>query len=273
VLAKADDVAATVHPPSRDHAATLQLANTTQLDIDEARVRQHWSFTKRPAESEPVSFLLESGQGSPLVVEKYFGQGRVLVQAFPLGLEWSNLPLLKSYVVMIHDWLGYVTAPTSARYNLNPGSSIIASAPKDSPNGAAEVVTPRGLRIPLAMTNADANSVFRYMQTQLPGMYRVRFTSDGGPAGDVPFHVARDATESDLRVLGAAERDSLLGPAGVQFSGAAAATPEENETAPRREPLWGMLLTALVALLASELLIANRLARQRAGFAVSGTTM
>ena len=273
VLDKADDVAATVHPPSRDHAATMQLANTTQLDIDEARVRQHWAFAKRPAEEEPVSFLLESGQGRTLVVEKYFGQGRILVQSFPLGMEWSNLPLLKAYVVMIHDWLGYVTAPTSARYNLNPGTSIIASAPKDAPKASAEVVTPRGKKIPLTATSADANTVFRYMQTQLPGMYRVRFTNDGAAAGDVPFHVAQDSTESNLKVLGAAERDSLLEPAGVHFSGAAAKLPEGNETAPRREPLWGLLLAALVALLAGELLMASRLARQRAGFAVSGTMM
>jgi Mg-chelatase subunit ChlD len=273
VLDKADDVAATVHPPSRDHVATMQLANTTQLDIDEARVRQHWSFAKRPAEEEPVSFLLESGQGRPLVVEKYFEQGRILVQAFPLGLEWSNLPLLKAYVVMIHDWLNYVTAPTSARYNLNPGMSIIASAPKDAPNARAEVVTSRGQRIPLATTSADDNFVFRYMQTQLPGMYRVRFTNDGALARNVPFHVAGDSTESDLRVLGTSVREHVLEPAGVHFAGGAATLPEKVESSPRREPLWGMLLAALVALLASELLMANRIARQRAGFAVSSTMM
>jgi hypothetical protein len=273
VLDKADDVAATVHPPSRDHAATMQLANTTQLDIDEARVRQHWSFAKRPTEEEPVSFLLESGQGRPLVVEKYFGQGRILVQSFPLGLEWSNLPLLKAYVVMIHDWLGYVTAPTSARYNLNPGTSIIASAPKDATKDSAEVVTPRGKRIPLTVTSGDSNSMFRYMQTQLPGMYRVRFTNDGAAADDVPFHVAQDSAESNLKMLGTAERDSLLEPAGVHFSGAVAKLSQTNETTPRREPLWGLLLAALVALLAGELLMASRIARQRAGFAVSGTMM
>src|SRR4029079_3538068 len=253
-----------------DHAATMQLANTTQLDIDEGRVRQHWSFAKEPPE-DAVAFLLESGQGRPLVVEKYFGQGRILVQSFPLGLEWSNLPLLKAYVVRIHDWLGYVTAPTSARYNLNPGTSIIASAPKDATKASAEVLTPRGKRIPLTVTSGDSNSIFRYMQTQLPGMYRVRFTNDGAAAGDVPFHVAQDSAESNLKMLGTAERDGLLEPAGVHFSGAVAKMSQANEKTPRREPLWGLLLAALVALLAGELLMASRLARQRAGFAVSGT--
>ena len=146
VIEKPDDVAATVHPPSRDHPATLQLANTTQLDIDEARIRQRWLFAERPAGDKAVSSLLESGNGQPLVVEKYVGQGRVLVQAFPLGLEWSNLPLLKAYVVMVHDWLAYVTAPTMARYNLSPGSPISATAPKDAPGTSAALVTPRGAR-------------------------------------------------------------------------------------------------------------------------------
>lgn len=270
VVEMADDVARTVHPPSRDHAATVQLANTTQLDIDEARVRQHWSFAQRPTEEEPVSALLESGKGRPLVVEKYVGQGRVVVQTFPLGLEWSNLPLLKAYVVMIHDWLGYITVPTSARYNLTPGTTIIASSPKDAPNASAEVVTPRGQRIALTNAGAESNSTFRYVQTQLPGMYRVRFSNGGAPASEVPFHVAQDAIESDVHVLSNADRDAVLVPAGVSFSDVKTDLPQTTVDSPRREPLWGLLLAALVALLGGELLMANRLARQRSGFAVSG---
>ena len=269
VIEKPNDVAATIHPPSRDHAATLQLANTTQLDIDEARIRKHWTFAKPPADSDAISSLLESGQGRPLVIEKYFGQGRVMVQAFPLGLDWSNMPLLKSYVVMIHDWLAYVTAPTATRYNLTPGRSIIASPPKDSPEATAVVVTPRGRKIPLSHSALDANSAFRYLQTQLPGTYRVQFSSDGRAINDVPYRVAQDAAESDLRPLSESERDRLLEPVGVHFSDSEPSVPQGKETAPRREPLWGMLLPALVALLASELLMANRLARQRAGFAMS----
>jgi hypothetical protein len=85
--------------------------------------------------------------------------------------------------------------------------------------------------------------------------------------------VSQDPTESNLQTLAAADRSNLLEPAGVQFSGEVAKLPRGDETAPRREPLWGLLLAALVALLASELLLASRLARQRAGFTVSGTMM
>jgi hypothetical protein len=269
VIEKADDMAATVHPPARDHPATLQLANTTQLDIDEARIRQRWLFAEKAAADEAASALLESGNGQPLVVENFIGQGRVLVQTFPLGLEWSNLPLLKAYVVMVHDWLGYVTAPRTARFNLSPGAPIFSSAPKDATGAAAVLVTPRGTELPLVSANAEAEAVYRFSQTRLPGTYRVRFTSDGAPVGDVPFHVARDVSESDLRPLTEADRTSLLIPAGVQLAGAEESLPQRAESAPRLDPFWGVLLSALVALLAVELLLSNWLARQRSGFAVN----
>jgi hypothetical protein len=270
VIDKADDTAGTVHPPTRDHQATLQLANTTQLDIDEARIRQRWQFADRPTAEQAVSTLLESGNGQPLVVENYVGQGRVLLQAFPLGLEWSNVPLLKVYVVMIHDWLSYVTAPTMARYNLAPGAPIIASAPQNTAGGAS-LITPRGRSISLVATDADSSPVFRYTQTHLPGTYRVRFANGGAATSEVPFHVAHIASESNLEPLSETDRDKLLIPAGVQFAGTEVPAAATREAAPRREPFWGYLLAALVALLAGELLMSTWLARQRGGLVVSTT--
>ena len=199
----------------------MQLANTTQLDIDEARIRQRWLFAERPAAGEAVSSLLESGNGQPLVVEKYVGQGRVLVQAFPLGLEWSNLPLLKAYVVMIHDWLAYVTAPTMARYNLTPGTSIVAAAPQDAA-GATSAAADHAARTRNFARRRPTPTSRRCIATRKRGC-RAR-TACGSQAaaagcGEVPFHVARDASESDLRPLSEADRDKLLVPAGVQFGG------------------------------------------------------
>jgi hypothetical protein len=272
VIAKHDDVAATVHPPSRDHLATLQLANSAQLDIDEAIIRERWLFAERPATEDAVSTLLESGNGRPLVVENYVGQGRVLMQAFPLGLEWSNLPLLKAYVVMIHDWLDYVTAPTMARYNLSPGAPIIAAAPKKLTGASsAALITPRGREIQLLAVDGEATPAFRYTQTQLPGNYRVRFTAGAASAAEVPFHVAYDANESTIEPLDDEERNKILVPAGVQFAGTDAPLVAARHSAPRREPFWGILLAALVALLVGELLMSTWLARQRSGLVVSTT--
>ena len=58
--------------------------------------------------------------------------------------------------------------------------------------------------------------------------------------------------------------------AGLTFGGPATKeVATANKAVPRREPFWGMLLAALVALLAGELLLSGGLARQRHGLAVT----
>jgi hypothetical protein len=273
VVDDAEDVATTVHPPSRDHPATLQLANTTQLDVDEARVRERWKFAAEaaPDQAQAVSVLLESGNGQPLVVEKYVGQGRILIQSFPLALEWSNLPLLKAYVVMVHDWLDHVCAPTVGRYNLQPGAAIVATAPKDAAGLTATVHSPRGRDIPVSVANDDVAPVYRYAQTRLPGTYYLRLSDASQLVEELPFHVAREASESEIQPLADADRTALLVPAGVVVAGAESTASEPVEAAPRREPFWSALLAALVSLLAIELLMSNWLSRRRSGFAISMT--
>jgi hypothetical protein len=269
VIDKKEEAAATVHPPSRDHPATVQLANTTQLDIDEARVDQRWQLVEPKSTDKAVSVLLQSGNGRPLVVEKFVGQGRVIVQAYPLDLAWSNLPLLKAYVVMIHDWLDYMTAPQIAHYNLSPGAPIVASPPDEASQVSPTLINPLGREVPLVQVDTDIGSGVRFSQTQLPGAYRVRFTGQGTTNTEIPFHVARDVSESDIRPLDATDRESLLASAGVQFGRDMARVPSTSQTASRREPVWTFLLAALVALLIAELVLASWLARQRTGISLS----
>jgi hypothetical protein len=267
----ADDPAHMIHPPKREHPATAELANTTQLDIDEARVYEYWQLGQSDARRRDVSVLLESGDGSPLVAENYLGQGRVLVQAFPIGLEQSNLPQLKSFLVMVQDWLDYLTAPSTARYNLVPGSAIVASLPPEAAFAKATLETPAGTVVPLFVQELEGAAVARYALTQLPGLYRATFTAGGESVASVPFYVARDSHESQLEPLSATNRTELASAAGLLFDGAESADTPLVDLATRQEPVWGLLLGALVALLGGELLLSHWLARQRSGVAVSTT--
>ncbi len=275
ILRTVDDTnepAGMIHPPSHEHPATVHLANTTQLDIDEARLYEYWQLSPTQGESSSVSVLVESGDGSPLVVENYFGRGRILVQAFPLGLEWSNLPQLKSYVVMVHDWLDYLTAGSTARYNLSPGHAIVASSPAEAAFATPELVTPDGNEHSLIVepTN-DGHARFQFSRTHQPGMYRIAFKSGNETVASLPFYVARDTGESSWQVISEEEREKLLSALGLHTGADSSVAPQQAQAIRPEEPIWEFLLLLLIVFLASELLLSNWLGRQRSGVAVSTT--
>lgn len=256
-----------IHPPGRDHPATAQLANTTQLDIDEARVFTHWQFAPREEGQNQTKVLLEAGDGTPLVVENYLGQGRIIVQSFPLGLEWSNLPQLKAYVVMVSDWLEYLTAPTSARFNLTPGTALVATLPASVDPDSVKLLTPAGTTVKLASEELEDSHTARYWQTHLPGTYRVLYDDNGSPAS-LPYHVARDPRESQLVFADDAQREKIA-ENGVVFGNELPEVQVAEESTAQQEPIWQALLIALIALLAGELLLSSWITRQRNGTPVT----
>jgi hypothetical protein len=257
----ASEEAGLIHPPGRDHPATAQLANTTQLDIDEARVSTHWEFAPREQDDREVKVLLESADGTPLVIENYVGQGRVIIQSFPLGLEWSNLPQLKAYVVMIADWLDYLTAPTSARFNLAAGSALMGTLPTGADGDSAKLITPAGTSVPLVGQELEDANVVRYWQTHLPGRYLVTYDDNGTPAS-LPFYVARDPQESQLAFLDETQLDQIASN-GVVIGRDLPATQESEEATAKQEPIWQALLVALIVMLTAELLFSSWITRER----------
>lgn len=262
-LRNAEEESSFIHPPNGDHPALAQLANTTQLDIHEARVFMHWLF-ETPEESDTTTkVLLETGDGTPLVVENYVGKGRVIVQSFPLSLEWSNLPQLKVYVVLVSDWLEYLAAPSSARFNLSPGSTLVATLPPTGDPDSVKLIKPAGDSVDLAGQELEESSVARYWQTHLPGSYRIVF-DDAGTETSIPFYVARDPRESQLTYLND-EQLAEIASSALTF-GTAAEEPESSAEQPtRQEPIWQILLIGLIAMLAFELLLSSWLTRQRGG--------
>ena len=253
--------ASLIHPPEGTHPAIAQLGNITQLDIDEARVLVHWQFAAGLAEDRATNVLLETDSGDPLVVENFIGQGKIIVQSFPLGLQWTNLPRLKSYVVMVADWLDYLTASSSLRHNPAPGGPLVATLPNTADTDSVKLVLPDGESLDQVAREEDDAYLVRYWRTQLPGVYRVSY-QDGDQVHSIPFQVERDPLESELVYLDD-QQQTQIAEAGI---GADETDPKlvegDNET-PTREPLWRMLVVGLIALLAMELLLSSLLTSSR----------
>lgn len=240
----------------KDHPAVAELADVERLDTGDVKITGRFRFNAGLSH-EDVSVLLDLSNGEPLAVEQYVGSGRVIVQSIPLRYQWSDLALKQSFVVMVHDWLAYLTQPRATRHNLAPGDPISVHL-ADSQFTEATLTTPHGDEIDLASEPAGDGVVFRSSRTILPGEYSLEL----GLSGDqIPFYVARDPRESNLAALAAVDRKLLAETAGLSQNMVSRQITGTNQ----RDPVWPLLLMGLIALIAGELLLSGLISKQRFG--------
>lgn len=253
-----------LNPFGKDHPAVAGLADVERLDTGDVKVTGRFRFNAGISYDD-VSVLLDLTNGEPLAVEKYVGRGRVIVQSIPLRYQWSDLAMSQSFVVMVHDWLEYLTLPLATRHNLAPGDPISVHL-ADVQFTEATLTTPHGDEIDLASEPAGDGVVFRSSRTVLPGQYSLELGLSGEK---IPFYVARDPRESNLAGLAAVDRQLLTATTGLSQSAISRQISGTNQ----RNPLWPLLLMILIALIAGELLLSGMIARQRFGSdAISETT-
>jgi hypothetical protein len=242
-------------PPANEHPATALLADVQRLDIDRVRIYRRHEF----GSAEGVSVLLRAEGGAPLAVEKNLGRGRIIVQAVPLGLAWSNLPLCHSFVVMVHEWLWYLTEPSLVKRNLQPGEPLQVNRPVEASTGVASVETPAGWSAQVAGQEEDGRLAFRYARTQFPGKYRLSLDR----STQEEFLVSRDPEESNLTPLSETQIAAISEASGLGFGPNPFYQPagQKVPAQPRAVATW--LLLGLVLLMVTEAAAAFWFSRQR----------
>ncbi len=246
----------TIDPSIAKHPATLELADSERLDTSDIAVSRRFRFVS-PPQGEDVSVLLGLSNGEPLAIEKYVGRGRVIVQSIPLRLQWSELSKSQAFVVMVQDWLAYLTQPQATRHNLSPGDPISVYV-ANVENREATLRTPHGDDVDLTADTAGDGVVFQSSRTILPGDYILEL----GLAGDrIPFHVNRDPQESNLTPLTTADHKLLAGLSGLTSTTTGSAFISTNHA----DPLWPLILMILIGLIAAELLLSGIISRERFG--------
>lgn len=251
-----------IHPPSADHVVTKQIADTNRLDIDEVKISRHHQFVLEEDDTD-VSVLLESGVGAPLMVENYVGRGRVIVQAVPLGLQWSNLPLTKAYVVMVHDILSYLTEPAATQFNLELGGEIVYPTPRELTDTKGQLETPLGDTVSLTLHDEEDASLCRFSGTYMPGVYKLSFVHGDRSLMTLPFHVTRDVEESNLDRLSVEQKNWLADNGGIEFVEKADMSVESTTPLSSPRPVWWMLLAFLLIVIVAELALASLSAQRR----------
>lgn len=263
--------AARVAHVDSEHAALAGLDAGASSDVWNANIQAMWTL-----DAGDNRVLMASDTGSPLLCEKPYGRGRVLVCALPCDRDWSDFPLRPVWVPWLYRLLAYLAQePLAARGFYVTGAQVELAA------SATEQAQPWMVRLPDGrLRPAVAAAVGRprrlFSETAQIGVYRA-FPASSQEGGE-RFAVNLESYESEPRYLD----DVLGGDAGVTqhetiTAGLARLLGGHSETyyvdrpesvveaalsARRGVRLWDALLIAALLAALVDAWLANRISRR-----------
>lgn len=215
----------------------------------------------------PANVFAQLDTGDPLLVERRFGRGLVVLAAVPADNAWGNLPTQPVYVPLMQRLVTHVAAGSVPPVNLVTGQPLRAVFPEALAGRTAVLIDAGGREHVLEAREVDGRAVVEFNDTAEPGLYRVLPPVVGDAAEGVPpekrfaFNVARQ--DSDLTPLTEAELETLA----AEMDAALVRSAAEHSLLDRArrfgQEIWKPLLWALLVLLFAEILLQQWMTRRR----------
>jgi hypothetical protein len=206
-----------------------------------ARFEGHWSVT--PGVDSDV--LMQFDNTESALIEKQVGEGKVILFASSMDLEWNNLPLQGLFLPFIHETLRYLvqseTRPRAYQIgdtvNFNPAGDVVSV---EAVNAAGEALT---------FTNGNYVAI-----AAMPGLLRA--TIDGVESR---YAVNLLPAESNfIRTAPATLYDMIINADTSPVQSREVRTAQLIEELERPQRIWWWILALVMALLLAETVIANR---------------
>lgn len=205
-----------------------------------ARFQGHWRLTP----SEDAKVLMQFDNTEAALVEKDVGEGKILLFASSLDLEWNNLALQGLFLPFVHETLRHLVRSEAGQSAYEIGDSInLAQFVSD-----AEV----------SVSDADGRSVSleanNLQRATSPGL----FTATSGAVSS-RYAVNILPEESNFtRVSTSTLYDAVVNPDTSPLQSREAQTTQLIEELENPQRLWWWILTLVMVLLLVEVLVANR---------------
>ncbi len=217
-------------------------------------------YRRRPlVPGDSTTVLARFADGTAALVERRWGQGRVLLWGSTLDAGWSDFPLRPVFLPFVQQLVRYAAAWTPSPTSATVGQVVdpSAAAPRGAP-APALAVAPSGAR-----TRLPAGPTSPALALGEAGFYELRDAA-GHPAGVLAANP--DLAESDLSTLDPQELAAAVsGPGAAPAPAASPAAELTTAELEARQRIWWYLLASAFALLAAETLFSNRLSGVSAG--------
>lgn len=239
--------------------------------LNEVRFPRWWKVTTpgRNTGGVPITLL---NTNDPLLVEKPYKSGRVILSAVPLDKSWrTNLTGLPAFVPLAHELVYYLGGVRAAEHNLQPGQPIRYRPESEEGLDALTLQPPEGEAKPLRFAGATEGGGFPAQLVRQPhgslvvfegtretGVYRL---TDGEQV--IPYVVQPDPRESDLTPASDDDRAKVAALLPMTYEDDHAAILGKMTEATQRHEVWWLLLAGVVALLCGEVLMTRWMVKNR----------
>lgn len=210
-------------------------------------------FAARPQPGASVLARLDDPGGSPLLIERKFDRGRVLLWTSSMQESWTGFPTWgPALVPFVYDIVRYAGTPPRPETTLTPGGSFAAEVERFP--RSIELVLPDESRRTIDAEAVEVNGsrwrlpAIEGASTARAGLYQIE--TEG--AGSLAFAVQVAPDESQLARLGPGELEGLH----ESFRLIEAESEDKNEAGlpQSRGELWrGLALAALLFLIGESL--------------------
>jgi len=228
--------------------------------VSDAAIKM-WYRMKEPAaaSANAPTIIARLTSGDPFLVEKQFGEGRVIQCAIPCDADWSNLPMRPFYLPMMQRLSIYLASTVFPPRNLEVSKPLVAFLPAGDAGKKASLSLPDGTAREVPVVKKGERGVVEYPKTQQPGLYTL--TSPSGTA--THFVVNTSRRESDLQKLSDAEIADFAKSHGVSVVHSGAEYKQMDHSRRFGSEFWRSLLWLLLALVFAEIFLQQRFSRVR----------
>ncbi|MGF1450327.1 MAG: BatA domain-containing protein [Opitutales bacterium] len=218
------------------------------------------------ANAGPPAAVLRFEDGSPAVMERRWGQGRVIAFSSTASTRWNDFPLRAVYLPFVHRTVGYLLQRQGERLNLSVGQPLVVNLDDRLLNREARIRqldTPNvdGVTPQATLELAGGRVQLRTDKLRQAGAYEARINAQ--PKTVLRFAVQPDTVESSPQLLPDAQKETLARSARVihwsdDLDLAARVTAERTGA-----ELSAWFIYAVLLLVIAETILAQRFSRSR----------
>jgi hypothetical protein len=230
-----------------------------------------WHRLLLPEKRENTWALAEFANGAPALVESRFGDGLVVLAAFPANAKWTNCPLKPEFVPLVLRLVGHVERRPEIEVPsvVPPGGTVEISVARSWDPVEARVSYMNGPPSPpLTFERSGSRLLAAYddpSASRDPGYYTVEVRGGGSKNGRAGFAINLAPEESDFTPISETQLRELLPSAKVRLVDVTAETQQLLGSLDNRVEVWRPLIFLLFALITGEFLLATLGGRRRAG--------